>query len=171
MLVMDIGNSRIKWRAGDQYSDLPRSEAYKVELLSELLVEWFGQLVLVSPVIVCSVAAAEVNEKVRRYFTQRDLSVEFIKAGRTKAGVKNAYKNTDQLGVDRWVAMVSAYNKYRSAVCVIDAGTALTIDVVDERGCHLGGLIMPGLQLNETFPDIRRCWHQRCIRFHSVAGR
>lgn len=147
MLVMDIGNSRIKWRATGQQSDQPRAEIYKVELLPGLLAEWFDSLELASPVIVCSVATNEVNEKITQYFTDRDLNIKFTKVSPGKAGVINGYKKSGQLGIDRWVALVSAYNKYQSAVCVIDAGTALTIDVVDDLGHHLGGLIMPGLQL------------------------
>ncbi|MFW2373326.1 MAG: type III pantothenate kinase [Gammaproteobacteria bacterium] len=147
MLVMDIGNSRIKWRFTGPISQPPRSEAYHVDRLSQQLLEWFDDISLMSPVIVCSVAATEVNDRVSRYFTNRDLVIDFTKISREKAGVSNGYINIDQLGVDRWVAMVSAYNKYQSAVCVIDAGTALTIDVVDVDGHHLGGLIMPGLNL------------------------
>ena len=43
--------------------------------------------------------------------------------------------------------MVAAYNKFKTAVCVIDCGTAVTVDVVSADGVHQGGLIMPGLQL------------------------
>ena len=147
MLVMDIGNSRIKWRETDKPSSRVHSESYCSEQLSEQLVEWFEHIALKSPVIICSVANAEVNGEVRRYFDERNIKCVFLQVSREKAGVRNGYKIAEQMGVDRWVAVVTAYNKYQSAVCVMDAGTALTIDVVDEQGCHLGGLIMPGLNL------------------------
>lgn len=147
MLVMDIGNSRIKWRKNDQQSGSMHTEVYQAERISELLAEWFDTIELRSPVIVCSVAAADVNDGVRCYFNERKISINFAQVSRKKAGVSNGYVNAAQLGVDRWVAMVAAYNKYQSAVCVIDAGTALTIDVVNKQGVHLGGLIMPGLSL------------------------
>ncbi|HZD54235.1 MAG TPA: type III pantothenate kinase, partial [Woeseiaceae bacterium] len=47
----------------------------------------------------------------------------------------------------RWVAMVGARAEFNSALCVVDAGTAVTIDAVDRDGMHLGGLIVPGLRL------------------------
>lgn len=147
MLIMDLGNSRIKWRSSGQQVNQVRSEVYQPVRLCEQLAEWFGNIEDLAPVIVCSVAANEVNSEIRRFFEDRNLNIAFTTVSPKKAGVSNGYKNVVQLGVDRWVAMVSAYNKYQTAVCVIDAGTALTIDVVDNNGNHLGGLIMPGLNL------------------------
>lgn len=147
MLVMDIGNSRIKWRSTEPLSQSPRSETYHADRLLQQLPEWFDDEALISPVVVCSVASVEVNGRVHQYFADRDLIINFIKTSRFIAGVRNGYIDIEQLGVDRWVAMVSAYNKYQTAVCVIDAGTAITIDVVDVDGHHLGGMIMPGFNL------------------------
>jgi len=68
--------------------------------------------------------------------------------------VSNAYAIPDNLGVDRWLAMIAAFQsplkKQGEAVCVIDCGTATTLDVVDVQGKHLGGMIMPGLQTMYT---------------------
>jgi type III pantothenate kinase len=51
------------------------------------------------------------------------------------------------LGVDRWVALIAARAETRSAVCIVDAGTAVTIDAMDKSGQHLGGQIIPGPRL------------------------
>ena len=148
MLVMDIGNSRIKWlESGIDGRSSVESEAYKPAQLAEQLKNWFGANQHLSSVIVCSVATNEVNKRVLEYFEDQNIRTKFISVERTKAGVINAYKDVKRMGVDRWVAMVSADNKYQTAVCVIDAGTAVTIDVVDDQGHHQGGLIMPGLNL------------------------
>jgi type III pantothenate kinase len=61
--------------------------------------------------------------------------------------VRNGYSNPAQLGVDRWLAVIGAYHRHRDACCVVDAGTALTIDGVDATGQHLGGFIVPGPRL------------------------
>ena len=61
--------------------------------------------------------------------------------------MRTAYRDPAQLGVDRWLAALAAFAAERSAVCVIDAGTALTVDIVDDSGLHLGGLIAPGPEL------------------------
>ena len=51
------------------------------------------------------------------------------------------------MGVDRWLAILAARKRYGGAVCVVDVGTAVTIDQVDDTGQHLGGVIVPGIDL------------------------
>ena len=72
---------------------------------------------------------------------------EFASSTDTAAGVRNGYSNPAQLGVDRWLAVIGAFHRHRDACCVVDAGTALTIDGVDATGQHLGGFIVPGPRL------------------------
>ena len=63
-------------------------------------------------------------------------------------GLNTSYHQPQQLGVDRWLAALGAYHlAEQKGVCVIDAGTALTVDLVDDSGVHLGGLIAPGIEL------------------------
>lgn len=147
MLSIDIGNSRIKWHQTGSSLGQFRSEPYSSGQLDEQLSEWFDSVTVDSSVIICSVAAASVNQLTKQYFENRQVEVCFVEVLDHWAGVRNAYKVPQSLGVDRWVAMISAYNKYKSAVCVIDAGTAVTVDVVNHEGRHQGGLIMPGLSL------------------------
>jgi type III pantothenate kinase len=61
-------------------------------------------------------------------------------------GVRNAYRQPEKLGVDRWLALVAARQDLQP-VCVVDCGTAITLDLLDGEGQHLGGLICPGLTL------------------------
>ena len=70
-----------------------------------------------------------------------------LSVSRQAGGVMNAYDDIDQLGVDRWLTIIAAWNRYRSAVCIVDCGTALTLDVVSASGQHAGGFIVPGLTL------------------------
>jgi type III pantothenate kinase len=73
-----------------------------------------------------------------------------LRVARTEAngsGVVNGYAEPAQMGVDRWLAMVAAWARHGSAVCIADAGTALTVDLVGADGRHAGGLILPGLAL------------------------
>ncbi|MCP3673597.1 MAG: type III pantothenate kinase [Gammaproteobacteria bacterium] len=63
--------------------------------------------------------------------------------------LKNAYKTSEQLGIDRWLAMVAIYNQTKKGFIVVDAGSALTLDVVDNSGQHLGGHIIPGLSMQK----------------------
>jgi type III pantothenate kinase len=51
------------------------------------------------------------------------------------------------MGVDRWLAILATRHRYARAACIVDAGTAVTIDHIDASGQHLGGIIVPGLDL------------------------
>lgn len=62
-------------------------------------------------------------------------------------GVTSAYDHPEKLGVDRWLAMIGAHRSYPGALCVVDCGTAITVDVLQADGKHLGGVIAPGLSL------------------------
>lgn len=59
----------------------------------------------------------------------------------------SGYRRPEQLGIDRLLAMVAARARTQKPLCVVDAGTAVTIDFVDSTGQHLGGFILPGQRL------------------------
>lgn len=61
--------------------------------------------------------------------------------------LKNGYDDTSKMGVDRWLAMIAAWEKYKEALCVVDCGTAVTVDLIDSYGQHIGGYIVPGIEL------------------------
>jgi type III pantothenate kinase len=79
---------------------------------------------------------------------------EFLVSPAKGSGIINAYAEPSRLGSDRWAAMVAAYHATRAAVLVVDAGTALTIDAIDDQGQHRGGLIFPGLNLSLNLLEI-----------------
>jgi type III pantothenate kinase len=62
-------------------------------------------------------------------------------------GLTNGYLDPTLLGADRWLALIGAWTKVKSALCVVDAGTAVKVDSVDANGQHLGGLIAPGIHM------------------------
>jgi len=65
-----------------------------------------------------------------------------------KTGLPILLDNPREVGADRVVNSVAAYNHYRQALVVIDFGTATTFDCVSARGEYLGGVIAPGLQIS-----------------------
>jgi type III pantothenate kinase len=65
-------------------------------------------------------------------------------------GLVAGYRDNAQLGVDRVMAMVAVRDRCAGPFCVVDAGTAVTIDCVDADGMHLGGFILPGQRLART---------------------
>jgi type III pantothenate kinase len=69
------------------------------------------------------------------------------RASVTAFGVKNAYSQPEKLGVDRWLALLATHCYYAGDNCIVDCGTAITVDFIDADGQHRGGLISPGLVL------------------------
>lgn len=147
MLLIDVGNSQIKcaiW-AGINL-EMPRQIIYqKYDLhdqFDRLFQGYASQPVFISCVV------ENMNEPLSKWFQDRwSEQPVFVVAVNKMCGVINGYTKPEALGVDRWLAMAAAYNKFKTAICVIDCGTAVTVDVVNADGVHQGGLIMPGLQL------------------------
>jgi type III pantothenate kinase len=75
------------------------------------------------------------------------VKIEFVTASQEYHGLTNGYLDPSLLGADRWLALIGAWTKARSALCVVDAGTAVKVDSVDASGQHLGGLIAPGIHM------------------------
>ena len=75
------------------------------------------------------------------------VEVEFVTAAREFNGLTSGYLDPTLLGADRWLGLIGAWTKARTALCVVDAGTAVKVDSVDSNGQHLGGLIAPGIHM------------------------
>jgi len=75
------------------------------------------------------------------------ISVHIISPKDTAYGVTNAYKEPLSLGSDRWAALIAVKNNIKQAAIIIDCGTVITVDAITEKGLHLGGMILPGVQL------------------------
>lgn len=75
------------------------------------------------------------------------------------SGVTNGYQQPEQLGVDRWLALIAAAERVSGDCIVIDAGSAITLDLLRSDGLHLGGAILPGIntsldKFKHIFSDI-----------------
>ncbi len=64
-----------------------------------------------------------------------------------KTGIPILYENPQEVGADRVVASVAAFEKYGGPAIVVDFGTATTFDAVSAQGEYLGGAIAPGIQI------------------------
>lgn len=147
-LLLDIGNSRLKWsfyRDGDLS---PSAHAdYRDSGPEDLCEQLWAAMVPPERVIAASVADTEWTRGLEDWMRSRwNRTVEWQRAAREQGGVRNAYEDPERLGVDRWLAMVGARTS-GEPVCIVDCGTAVTVDAVDAEGNHRGGLIAPGLGL------------------------
>jgi type III pantothenate kinase len=143
-LLIDVGNSRVKWATLAGREPGPQ---HAVEYHGWDDADWRRELFPTNPsrVIGCSVASRDTRaaiERAARVACAGD--VEWIAATPRLAGVTNAYRNPAQLGADRWVALIGAHHAGAGDCCVVDVGTAMTLDIVSAKGAHGGGLIVPG---------------------------
>lgn len=148
-LLLDIGNSRIKpaiLHAGT-LQPLPASD-YDPQRLTAWCAATLSNLPAPSAIRVANVAGERVAAELISWCRQQwQLQPRFVATERSAAGIRNGYDNAQDLGIDRWLAMIAARQKIAGPFCVVGAGTALTVDAVNAAGEHLGGLILPGVQL------------------------
>lgn len=145
-LLIDVGNSRLKW------AWLERGElggtgcvAHRGRYPRRTIGVDGTKRPRPSEILLASVASAALSAEIAAALEQEfGTSVRVAEAESAAAGVINGYIEPRQLGVDRWLALLAAFARYRKPVCVVDAGTALTVDGVAKDGRHLGGLIVPG---------------------------
>lgn len=151
-LLIDIGNSRLKWSWQAQHRHGPIDAiAYAVETLANILPALWSDEPPPRQVWVASVAKPAVSKILDKFLvTQWGVSAHYIHATQTALGVSNAYTDPTQLGCDRWASMLAAYHQEHQCVMVVDCGSAVTIDAIDAQGHHLGGTISPGISLSNT---------------------
>lgn len=138
VLLIDAGNTRCKWqlRAAGQvlssgaavYAELPAAwpEAERV-------------------VVACVAGQPDLQDRLRQRYGERLYWLSAPLADYPH--FHHCYPQPQRLGVDRWLALLGARVHNRGAVLVVDAGTALTIDLMNAANHHEGGFIVPGLEL------------------------
>ena len=148
-LLLDVGNSRVKWAFVAAGGWVAQGEAAHDDEAN--LRPLFAARYAPDEIRIANVAGAAIGTGLSARLEECFHVVPvFARSARQGAGVENGYADAAQLGVDRWLAICAAYHRFQAAVCVVDAGTATTIDVVSASGEHRGGLILPGLRLMES---------------------
>ena len=138
-LLVDIGNSRIKWCLARETGLGPQ----RVLSLEGSGASAFARMARAArgatAVVAVCVAGGARERALARALRAAGLPLPtFIRSSTAAAGLRSGYREAWQLGADRWVAAIGAWHDAggRRAVCVIDIGTATTVDVVDARGRH-----------------------------------
>lgn len=152
ILLIDSGNSCIKWAWATTDSFV--IDGYcQSNTVSSLHEKWKNYDAPVR-VIVSNVAGERVASEIRKAVSvlwQKD--AEFVVSSQSCCGLTNSYHNPEQLGIDRWMAMVAACQMIDGPAIIVDCGTAVTIDLVDEDKLFVGGVILPGL--STAFQSLR----------------
>lgn len=157
LLVIDVGNTntvigvyendRLKqdWRI----RTVRENTADEFNILARALFADKGiQLTDITKIVISSVVPSSVrilNSFCERYL---NLSPLWINPASVKKLMPIRYSNPNEVGADRIVNAVAAYDKYKTAMIIIDFGTATTFDAITERGEYLGGAICPGVMIS-----------------------
>jgi type III pantothenate kinase len=148
ILDLDVGNTRLKWRSVDARGKVL---ARGVQGGGDALATLAAQLDKPQRIRVACVRDAKFKEQLReRINACWGLEAEFARSALQAAGVITAYAQPENLGVDRWLTMLAAKARGQGACCIIDAGSALTVDLLRGDGQHLGGYIVPGLAMQRA---------------------
>jgi len=140
-LVIDIGNSRTKLAV---FRERKLVELLKVNKLGTDQLEHFLNDHHITHSIISS-----VNENIRDFEELLKIKTQFIRFSTDlNTGIVNKYKSPETLGLDRLAGLIAAKALFPNTNClVIDAGTCITYDAVDEDGVYVGGSISPGLKM------------------------
>jgi type III pantothenate kinase len=164
VLLLDSGNSRLKWalarvphtraatfaaRGVLELSAVRRSSRALAQVLRAGATD-AGVIADAAPrIYACNVAGAQVERQIRAAARQAGLPAPlFVRSAAAAGGVRNGYAEVWRLGADRWAALIGAHYEYPGqALCLVGIGSALTIDLLTAQGRHLGGSITPGPQM------------------------
>ena len=153
-LLIDIGNSRIKWCLHDSTEikiGLEGVMLHDKSALPGLFSDQWSNLDRPDRIVISNVSGQHPAESLDAWVEKVwQIKTEYVKTEACSNGVNNAYSDYSRLGVDRWMAIIAAWQRFRQeekAVCVVDCGTATTIDGISASGQHLGGFIIPGYSI------------------------
>ncbi len=164
LLVLDVGNTNtvlgvFQAAANDDAQYGPLIANWRVSTAKTQTVDEYGVLFRnlfamnglevsqVQGAVISSVVPpldSTLREVCERYFQLRPL---FIEPG-VKTGMPVHYDNPAEVGADRIVNSVAAFEKFGGPCIIVDFGTATTFDVVSKKGEYMGGVITPGIGIS-----------------------
>src|SRR5688500_14876508 len=154
ILAIDAGNSRVKW--GWLESDGKGGTRW-TSIATVSLIEFAASGDHVNPfsvthedperIIISNVAGEGAHQLLVNWTSIFDAEPLWLRAEPERCGVRNRYERPEQLGPDRWAALIAARGLHAGASLVVNAGTATTVDMLDAEGSFLGGAILPGVEL------------------------
>lgn len=140
-LLIDAGNTRIKWGLAEngelkQEGNLAHSQVNELAALcaDHRVDDVWGSLV--------------AGESIRsRIEAACPVPVRWIHSERERGELRNHYRNIEEHGSDRWLAVLALHERHQGDVVLASLGTALTVEALSAEGEYLGGLIVPGLRM------------------------
>ncbi|MBW8191659.1 type III pantothenate kinase [Neiella marina] len=145
MLLIDLGNTRGKLVEIDNGRLQPPIYWDYQQPFADVWSTFKGKSI--SLICLACVAPGSICQQVINVACQQQITVREVNSEPQAFGVTNGYHDHTLLGVDRWLGLIGARQLTKQACVIVDAGTAVTVDAMDASGYHLGGWIVPGLQM------------------------
>ena len=147
ILNIDVGNSRIKWRLTDNGQKMAEDVQSTRDTLEGKILDLPDKSRPSEIRIACVAGDGIIDLMQRQLVEQFSVPILIAQVSPMLGKLRCAYEDHQSLGVDRWLAIAAAYHRYSEPLMLVDAGSAITIDIIGPDHQHLGGYIAPGLKL------------------------
>jgi type III pantothenate kinase len=149
ILAIDAGNSRVKWgwHDGNGWTSVATVSLIEFAASSDHLNPFSVTHEDPTRIVISNVAGEGAHQLLVNWTSIFDAEPLWLHGEVERSGVKNGYERPEQLGPDRWAALIAARSLHSGASLVVNAGTATTVDMLDGDGRFLGGAILPGVEL------------------------
>lgn len=148
-LVIDAGNSRVKWgwHDGERWANIAAVSLIEFAASSDHINPFSITHENPAHIVISNVAGEGAHQLLVNWTSIFEAEPLWLKGEAERCGVRNRYERPEQLGPDRWAALIAARALHAEPCLVINAGTATTVDLLSAEGEFLGGLILPGIEL------------------------
>ena len=155
ILAIDAGNSRVKWGwldlagpGGPQWSSISSVSLIEFAASSDHVNPFSVTHEDPESIVISNVAGDGAKTLLVNWTSIFDAEPLWLHGESERCGVTSRYERPEQLGPDRWAALIAARAVHPSgAALVVNAGTATTVDMLSADGRFLGGAILPGVEL------------------------
>jgi type III pantothenate kinase len=148
-LAIDAGNSRVKWgwHDGTSWASVASVSLIEFAASSDHINPFSVTHENPSRIVISNVAGEGAQQLLINWTSIFDAPPEWVRGEAERCGVRSRYERPEQLGPDRWAALIAARALQPGPCLVVNAGTATTVDALSPDGEFLGGLILPGIEL------------------------
>ena len=148
VLAIDAGNTRVKWGVHEDGAWL--AQGWVPTAQSDTLEAALVGIEAPASVVASNVAGDAVRAVVERATMRFGARLRWLAATQERCGVRSSYAVPEQLGSDRWAALIGARHRYATSCVVVNVGTTMTVDALSGDGVFLGGCIVPGIALMQA---------------------
>ena len=149
ILAIDAGNSRVKWgwHDGRGWTSVATVSLIEFAASSDHVNPFSVTHADPEQIVISNVAGEGAHHLLVNWTSVFEAEPLWLRAEAERGGVRNRYDRPEQLGPDRWAALIAARALHAGPCLVVNAGTATTVDMLSGEGVFLGGSILPGVEL------------------------